>query len=318
MTPPLSRTAFPLAPKSVLLISVDALKPARVPPYGSAPNPPNSRVKVTGLVTPRMVMSPSSRKVPPSGRSPVEVNVIFGYVAISKKLLPRRSSSRIWLPVSMVAILTSPSACESSTFSAVTMFPVNSVNLPRIFDTIRCWTMNATSECTGSIVQVPTTYPGIFVLAAVIRTLLRLRLIEDSVFHRLDRSPTALHLMAAPNEPNGPEPLGCCFVFDHCSGTAAEGRRRRLHTRTAAIRRRFATSSVRNEPACRSRMRRPLPVQPVRPDQGVAAHRFREVGRMSRTATSPSEMARANGADRESERRRRQEFDRRSSGRHAG
>src|SRR5664279_988676 len=64
MTPPLSRTAFPLAPKSVLLISVDALKPARVPPYGSAPNPPNSRVKVTGLVTPRMVMSPSSRKVP--------------------------------------------------------------------------------------------------------------------------------------------------------------------------------------------------------------------------------------------------------------
>jgi len=109
------------------------------------------------------------QKVPPSGRSPVEVNVIFGCVATSKKLLLRRSSSRILVPVSMDAISTSPSACESSTFSAVTMFPVNSVNLPRIFDTIRCRTVNVTSECTGSIFQVPTTYPGIIVMAAVIR-----------------------------------------------------------------------------------------------------------------------------------------------------
>jgi transposase len=65
--------------KSLPLITVVALNPARMPPYGSGPMPPSSTVRVMGRVTPRMVSSPSRRKFSPSGRTPVKRKVISGF-----------------------------------------------------------------------------------------------------------------------------------------------------------------------------------------------------------------------------------------------
>ncbi len=45
--------------------------------------------------------------------------------------------------------------CESVTTSRVSMVPLKRVNLPRTLLTIRWRTVNATSEWTGSMSQVP-------------------------------------------------------------------------------------------------------------------------------------------------------------------
>ena len=68
----------------------------------------------------------------------MEANVILGWVATSKKLVERRSLSRISFPVStddrsMVAV-----AVESSGLGAVTIWASNEVNWPRTLLTIRC------------------------------------------------------------------------------------------------------------------------------------------------------------------------------------
>src|SRR5207248_5034115 len=62
---------------------------------------------------------------------------------------------------------------ESSGFSPVVMSPLNTLNFPRTLLTIMWRTEKPTSEWTGSIVQVPATYPG-SVSAAMLISSLRL------------------------------------------------------------------------------------------------------------------------------------------------
>src|SRR5687768_13158181 len=59
-TPPASRTAFQVRPKSLRLMVVSAETPARVLPKGSTATPLNSVSRDTGRVTPLMVRSPWS------------------------------------------------------------------------------------------------------------------------------------------------------------------------------------------------------------------------------------------------------------------
>lgn len=49
---------------------------------------------------------------------------------------------------------------ESVTFSRVSMVSSKRANRPRTLLTIRCRTVNPTSECTGSMSQFPMAYPG--------------------------------------------------------------------------------------------------------------------------------------------------------------
>ena len=85
----------------------------------------------------------------------MDANVILGWVSTSKKLVERRSLSRISFPVltedrSMVAL-----AVESSGLGAVTIWASNEVNWPRTLLTIRCRAMKPMVEWTGSRSQVP-------------------------------------------------------------------------------------------------------------------------------------------------------------------
>jgi len=136
MTPP-GTGALKLTPKSFLLISVRALNPARVPPYGSGPKPPTSTSSVTGLVTPRMVRSPVTLYLSPSGVTLVDLKVISGWLAVSRKRSERRSSSRISLPVSTEAVSIEAVTVESTGLSAVTICTSNLVKRPRTLLTMR-------------------------------------------------------------------------------------------------------------------------------------------------------------------------------------
>src|SRR5207249_173721 len=59
IVPPLSSTLFQLMPQSLRLTWVVASNPAREPIMPTVPMPTSSASSVTGLVTPRMVRSPS-------------------------------------------------------------------------------------------------------------------------------------------------------------------------------------------------------------------------------------------------------------------
>ena len=65
-TPPASMAPFQFTPKSLRLIFVVAVKPARSPPQGSLARPSNSTSRTTGFVTSRMVRSPVSFHSSPS------------------------------------------------------------------------------------------------------------------------------------------------------------------------------------------------------------------------------------------------------------
>ena len=69
-------------------------------------NPRKVTGRVTSLVAPCMVSVPvTSYRSPPFGVILVLLNVISGYLSTSKKFALRRSSSRLALPVSMLAAL---------------------------------------------------------------------------------------------------------------------------------------------------------------------------------------------------------------------
>src|SRR2546423_9025955 len=79
--------------------------------------------------------------------------------------------SRSALPVSIELRSIVAVTWDSSGFSPVTTSPLNVVNLPRTLLTIMCRTEKPTSEWTGSIVQVPATYPGSVSVAMLISSL---------------------------------------------------------------------------------------------------------------------------------------------------
>src|ERR1017187_4311491 len=76
-------------------------------------------------------------------------------------------ASRWSLPVLIEDRSISAVTEESVGCTPVTISPEKAVNLPRTLLTIICRTEKPTSECTGSMVQVPATYPGMLVAAVV-------------------------------------------------------------------------------------------------------------------------------------------------------
>jgi ABC-type Fe3+-hydroxamate transport system substrate-binding protein len=156
--PPVSSGAFQFRPQSPRLTSVVAEKAARWPPQGSWPAPWNSRSKVTGRVTSRMVSSPSSCQwfSAAAGRTAVERKVIFGYFSTWKKSDVRRWPSRRSSPV--VTVFTSSSICaeDCSGCSAISTLAVNFVKRPRAL-AIMWRATNSNDEWAGSTVQVPAT-----------------------------------------------------------------------------------------------------------------------------------------------------------------
>ena len=66
-------------------------------------------------------------------------------------------ASRCSLPVLIEARSISAVTEEASGSAPVTIWPVKVVNLPRTLLTIMCRTAKPTSECTGSMFQVPAT-----------------------------------------------------------------------------------------------------------------------------------------------------------------
>jgi hypothetical protein len=145
MTPP-GTGALKSTPKSFLLISVCALNPPRVPPYGSGPKPFTSTSSVTGLVTPRMVRSPATLNLSPAWVTPVDVKVISGWLAVSRNRSERMSSSRVSLPVSTEAVSMEAVAVESRGFGAVTICTSNLLKRPRTLLTMRWRALNPMCE----------------------------------------------------------------------------------------------------------------------------------------------------------------------------
>jgi hypothetical protein len=105
-------------------------------PHGSTPKPPKSNSNVTGLVMPRMVRSPSTRKSPASTRAPVERNSIVGWFSTSKKSAERRWLSRPSSLVSTEATSTLATTVASSGFSGATSVALFMPKVPRTFEII--------------------------------------------------------------------------------------------------------------------------------------------------------------------------------------
>ena len=80
-----------------------------------------------------------------------------GWVSTSKKSAVRMWPSRWALPVSTELASTVAVTVESVNSGAVTISPLNAPSRPRTLLTIMCRTVKETSECTGSMSQVPTT-----------------------------------------------------------------------------------------------------------------------------------------------------------------
>src|SRR5437773_202275 len=139
-TPPASSAWFQVRPKSLRLIFVVACAPARVLPHGSfisGVGPSTSRT--TGRVTPCRVRSPLTLYRPvPAGSILVETNVIFGYLATSRKSGLRRWLSRFSMCVSMLAGSISASIRErAGSDSLASTVPDTLPNWPRTLLTIR-------------------------------------------------------------------------------------------------------------------------------------------------------------------------------------
>ena len=102
-----------------------------------------------------MVSSPSSNRSPSSTRTAFEAKVQVGWLATSKKSAERMWLSRCSLLVSMDVASIVAETLEPVTSSPVTICPVNEPKRPRTLLTIMCRTLKETSECTGSMSQVP-------------------------------------------------------------------------------------------------------------------------------------------------------------------
>ena len=83
--------------------------------------------------------------------------VHVGWFSTSKKSAERMCPSRWSLPVSIEVASMVAVTLESVNSGAVTISPLNAPNRPRTLLTIMCRTVKETSECTGSMSQVPTT-----------------------------------------------------------------------------------------------------------------------------------------------------------------
>ena len=79
----------------------------------------------------------------------------MGWFSTSKKSADRMCASRCSWPVTIESSAISAVTEESSGSAPVTISPEKVVNLPRTLLTIMCRTEKPTSECTGSMVQVP-------------------------------------------------------------------------------------------------------------------------------------------------------------------
>ena len=84
-TPPASRAAFQVRPKSLRLTTVLPSKPMRSLPNGSTAAPLYSNSMVTGLVVSMMVRSPVTTRSLPSALMSVDLKVMLGYFSTSKK-----------------------------------------------------------------------------------------------------------------------------------------------------------------------------------------------------------------------------------------
>jgi hypothetical protein len=76
-------------------------------------------------------------------------------LSTSKKSAERMCASRWSLLVSMVPASIVTLTEESATSAPVTISPLNELKRPRTLLTIMCRTVKETSECTGSMSQVP-------------------------------------------------------------------------------------------------------------------------------------------------------------------
>src|SRR5438105_2044191 len=109
------------------------VKPARSPPHGSLMKPRNSTGRVTVLVTPCMVNVPvtSYTSFLPDALMLVLLKLISGNFSTSKKFAPRRSLSRLSLPVSIEVVLILNSTEDAAGFARSTLIaPLKSSNLP--------------------------------------------------------------------------------------------------------------------------------------------------------------------------------------------
>src|ERR1700694_2837531 len=111
---------------------------------------------VTGLVLPRMVRSPVTLNLPsPTFSTLVDVKVMVGWFATSKKLADLRSASRLSFPVSMVVTSIVASAFDfAGSCSSYWTVPVVLPNRPWTVVMTRCFTAKDEVECTGSMFQV--------------------------------------------------------------------------------------------------------------------------------------------------------------------
>src|SRR6266851_5654928 len=153
-TPPLSRVAFHLTPKSSRLTLEVAVTAARTLPQGSftgAVGPSTS--STTSLVVPRMVRSPVTLSFPGAACSTLlDLNVMVGKWATSKNLSLRRSLSRAGSRVSTVETSMVTSTVDLVTsLSSSTIVPLTLLKAPRTVEIAMWRTENCADECCGSI-----------------------------------------------------------------------------------------------------------------------------------------------------------------------
>src|SRR5882672_5617241 len=100
-TPPVSKVLFQTKPKSLRNSLPVAEAPRTVLPDRALEGGAiESTVRVTGLVTPWIVRFPIARSLPSAAFSKwLDLKVMKGYFATSKKSAPRRCSSRLALRV---------------------------------------------------------------------------------------------------------------------------------------------------------------------------------------------------------------------------
>jgi hypothetical protein len=85
----------------------------------------------------------------------VETKSMVGYFSASKKSPVRRWPSRLGSLVLIDSTLACAVTLESRGFSPVTRVPSKRSNVPRTFEIIRWRMLKLTSECVGSMTQVP-------------------------------------------------------------------------------------------------------------------------------------------------------------------
>src|SRR5690625_483973 len=150
-TPPVSRAAFQVRPKSLREISVLAEKPTRSAPNGSVAEPLYSTARAAGRVTPLMVRSPWTVNSGSEPSTRVLVKVQVGLFSASQKSALRRWLSRFSSRVSTEADWMVALTCEAAKFAATTPSPEYSVIWPRTLETPAWRTVKPTSEWPGSM-----------------------------------------------------------------------------------------------------------------------------------------------------------------------